>query len=338
MIAFNDGGTIVITPQGYYDYAGDTAEEYLNVRVGDEVSGISAYRERFYRPDLVVRALAGEPLPEGLPTLADVKPAPTVALVNAPTQIDSETLSLGLDITDRGGGIGDVPVHTSNGAAVSQTERGSPGAHAVAAAGAGRTIRLRLAPGSNEIRVIAFSADGSVHSNPASATVNARYSATRKPQMFALVVGIQDFENPRLALRYSIADATAVAEMLKAKAAPLFDKVNIELLTSRHDTSKNALSAAFLRYADLGAEDVFVFYVASHGTVEGDDLASREYFLIPSNVGSTTRLSASTRRNQPGGAETLDLEHSVDEKTTASRYVQCRSPGRCARTDHARPG
>ena len=30
---------------------------------------------------------------------------------------------------------------------------------------------------------------------------------------------------------------------------------------------------------------MFVFYVASHGTVTNEDLASREYFLIPSNVG-----------------------------------------------------
>ena len=73
LIAFRDGGILQITPQGYYDFEGDSAEEYLNVRAGDEVSGISAYREKFYRPDLVQLALSGGKLPASLPTLASVK-------------------------------------------------------------------------------------------------------------------------------------------------------------------------------------------------------------------------------------------------------------------------
>lgn len=43
--------------------------------------------------------------------------------------------------------------------------------------------------------------------------------------------------------------------------------------------------AALASYRGIAADDVFLFYVASHGTVEHEDLASREYFLIPSNVG-----------------------------------------------------
>ena len=147
---------------------------------------------------------------------------------------------------------------------------------------------MRLVPGSNSIQVIAFNADGSVHSNAAQAAVTAHYSPTGKPQLHALVVGIQDFANPEFDLRYSVADATAIAQTLQRKAAPLFDKVNVEQLITQKTTTKAALQTAFARYRKIDPNDVFLFYVASHGTVEGADLASRQYFLIPSNMNAAT--------------------------------------------------
>jgi WD40 repeat protein len=286
LIAFNDGAILSITPQGYYDFQGDTAEEYLNVRVGGAVSGISVYREKFYRPDLVQLALSGQKLPDTLPTLASVKPAPEVALVDVPAEVASATLDLHVRIADRGGGIGDVRAFV-NGSAVSEVK--GRALEVVPVAGVPtRTLRLRLVPGSNELRVIAFNSDGSVHSNPAQTTVTARYTPTAKPQLYALVVGIQDFANSSLDLRYSVADANAIAQLLQKKAAPLFDKVNVETLVTQKATTKSELLQAFERYRTIDPADVFLFYVASHGTVEGADLGSREYFLIPSNVNTIT--------------------------------------------------
>jgi WD40 repeat protein len=286
LIAFDDGSFLQITPQGYYDFQGDAAEEYVNVRVGDEVSGISAYREKFYRPDIVRHALSGEPLPATLPTLAAVKPAPDVAFIDAPAAVDAEALDVHVSIADRGGGIGEVRTFV-NGSAVSASA--GRALEVVAAAGVpSRTLHLRLVPGSNDIQVIAFNADGSVHSNPAKATVVAHYTTTHKPQLYALIVGIQDFDNTSLDLRYSVADATAIAQLLQKKAAPLFDKVNVEQLTTQKATTRSALEGAFAHYRSIDPADVFVFYVASHGTVYGPDLADREYFLISSNVSTVT--------------------------------------------------
>ena len=56
VIAFNGGGSLAITPQGYYDYQGSATEQNLLVRTGPglfDVTDIGAYRETFYRPDLV---------------------------------------------------------------------------------------------------------------------------------------------------------------------------------------------------------------------------------------------------------------------------------------------
>jgi uncharacterized caspase-like protein len=64
--------------------------------------------------------------------------------------------------------------------------------------------------------------------------------------------------------------------------------VNVEQLTTQKATTKAALESAFARYRTIAPGDVFVFYVASHGTVAGEDLGSRGYFLIPSNVNTIT--------------------------------------------------
>jgi len=286
LVAFRDDSILEITPQGYYDFRDDAAEESVNVRVGQSVSGISAYREKFYRPDLVRLALSGEKLPAALPTLAQVKPAPEVSLLEVPAQVESESLDLRVKIADRGGGIGEIRTFVNGSAVAEGTGRSI---EVVQAGGVpSRTIHLRLVPGSNDVAVIAFNADGSVHSNPAHAVVEARYSAPHAPQLYALVVGIQDFENARLDLKYSVADATAIAQLLQKRAAPLFGAVHIEQLVTSQATTKSAITSAFARYRSIEPGDVFVFYVASHGTVAGADLASRQYFLIPSNVDAIT--------------------------------------------------
>ena len=278
LIAFRDGSILRITPQGYYDFQGDTAEAYLNVRADGGVSGISAYREKFYRPDLVRLALNGRPLPQTLPTLASVRPAPDVAIVDAPAQIDANELDLHVRITEHGGGIGNIRVYV-NDSAVSETPGG-----ATAGGVQTRTIHLRLLPGRNDIQVIAFNADGSVHSNPAQSRVAAHYDPAGRPQLYALVVGIQDFDNTDITLRYSVADAKSIAQILAKKAAPLFSKVNVEQLITKPTTTKAALVNAFARYRTIEPSDVFLFYVATHGTVENAGLANAEFFLIPSNM------------------------------------------------------
>jgi hypothetical protein len=283
-VAFTDGGSLAITSAGYYDYQGPNAEQNLLVRSGPglfDVSAIAAYREKFYRPDFVRLALLGKQLPGSIGTLAGVKPAPQVSLLGVPAEVNGATLNLQVSVADRGGGIGEVRVFINGSAVADADGRGMQ--RAGGAGAAVRTLPLHLVPGSNDIRVIAFNADGSMHSAAAVAGVTANYR--HKPELHALVVGIDEFRNPDLRLRYSVADATAVAQMLQQRAAPLFGKVSVELLTTPASTTKDALIAAFGRYRGLAADDVFVFYVASHGTVEEDDLERRDYFLISSNVG-----------------------------------------------------
>jgi len=49
-----------VTPQGYYDGSPDGCK-HIAWRVGDKVFPVTRYEKKYHRPDLVVRALAGDP-------------------------------------------------------------------------------------------------------------------------------------------------------------------------------------------------------------------------------------------------------------------------------------
>jgi hypothetical protein len=288
-IAFDDDSVIAITPEGFYDYQGATAEQNLLVRTGPqlfEVTDVAAFREKFYRPDLVRQSLSGQALPASVAPLSSVRPAPAVSIGKVAAQIDGAALDLPVTLVDRGGGVGDVRV-SINGSAVSETK--SAGQQMAAAAGTvSKVIALQLVPGANLISVKAYNAGGSMLSEPATVSVSANYVVKRRLQLDALVVGIDRFRNPDLNLNYAVADATAVAQMLQRRAAPLFGQVNVELRVTPEKTTREALLSALAHYRTVPPDDVFLFYVASHGTVDDAEPASRNYYLIPSNIGLTS--------------------------------------------------
>lgn len=287
------GAWLVVLPSGHYMASGEDAERWVLVRHGPglfDVSDIGAYRERFHRPDRVLAALALQPLPAQLADIATVPPAPGVRLVDTPARIGGDELMLQVRLTDAGGGVGELRVFV-NGTVVAQAQGRDLGVAANAAPGELRRIPLKLAPGEHELQVVAFNAEGSMSSPPAVARVSADYTAVRKPRLHALVVGIEQFDNPRLQLRYAAADARAMAALLAQRAAPLFEQVNVELRVAPAETGREPLLAALARYRNLDPGDAFVLFVASHGVMVDAEADRREFVLLTSNVGSLSEAA-----------------------------------------------
>jgi len=308
LILFKDGSFLTIIPEGYYDATSPLAEEGLNVRVGDQVFGISAYREKFYRPDLVKLAISGRSVGQ-LARLDQVKPAPRVEFVDVLPRTNDRQISVKLRITDSGGGIGDVRLFV-NGSAVVQETRNLTVQRA-SAGGIVQSYTLRLVNGLNELKAVVFNAENSMQSNPATAEVSATLQAAR-PSLYGVVVGIQDFKNPRLKLSYSIADAKLFADTLRKLAPALYAKVDLKLLTTPEETSRENITKVMqgLR-GTVGPEDLFVFFVASHGTAEEGD-----YFLITSNVGSL-----STERLKSDALSQVDLKELMANISATKKLI-----------------
>lgn len=287
LISFDDGEWIAITPEGYYN-ASANGDRYLNVRAGNNVYGIENYREAFFRPDLVKIALAGGSLKD-FRKLAEIKQPPRVSIVQTAAASANEEFRLTLKLEEQGGGIGDLRLFLNGSAVLLDNARSLKVVQKDGSGASYRSYTLKLSPGSNSIRAVAFNADNSMQSNEAVHQVQASFAAIRKPTLHALVIGVQEFRNPKLQLKYAVADANLFATTLRSGASGLFEQVKITLLTSREATSRDALISALQGYQTLNPDDLFILYIASHGTVD-----EGEYFLITSNVGalSTQRLKS----------------------------------------------
>lgn len=280
MISFEDGEWLVTTPSGYYN-SSEKGDQYLDVTVGGRPYSISQLRESFFRPDLVKVALSGRALTQ-VRKMADIKPPPAVAIVDTPASVGNEETTVKVQVADQGGGIGDVRLYLNDSAIVLDRSR----SQAVASTPGGAQVfpyKVRLVAGTNRLRAIAFNADNSMQSANANHAIEARIAVAR-PSLHAIVIGINDYEDPRLSLRYPVADAQLVAATLRQQAPGLFETVDIVELTSRPQTTRQAITESLQRMSGrVRPDDLFVFFVASHGTVDDG-----EYFLITSNVGATS--------------------------------------------------
>jgi len=286
MIAFEDGEWIITTTNGYYT-SSPKGDQYLQVKVGGKEYSIEQLKESFYRPDLVKVALSGGSLRE-LKKIADIKPPPVVAIVDTPQRVEKNEIPVTLKITDAGGGIGDVRVYLNGSAVLLDSARGvkivSSNRNEIL-----KTYKLKLSPGVNSIRAVAFNADNTMQSTDAVQEIIAAYQSIGKPSLYALVIGINEYKNPKLQLNYAVADAKLFADTLKNVAPSLFEKMKIKTLSSKEETTRENVLKELKSMQALNPDDIFVLYVASHGTVDDG-----EYFLITSNVGSTSTARLKT--------------------------------------------
>jgi WD40 repeat protein len=305
-VSFTDGEWVTITPEGYYD-ASANGDKYLNVRIGNRVYGIESYRETFFRPDLVKLALSGQELKD-FKTLADIKLPPQVEILNAPSSAQQEEIDITVKLTDQGGGIGDVRLYLNETAVLVDGARGMKKISQDKTQT--RSYRIKLVGGANVIKAVAFNADNSMQSNAAMHTVVANLKL-KKPSMYVLAIGINEFKNPKLELRYAVADAKLFVEALKESAKELFEKIEVRLLTTKEETTKESIKAALEGMRGISPEDVFVFYVASHGIAE-----EGEYFLLTSNVGSV-----STNRLREDALTQAELKEMIANVGSTKKFI-----------------
>ncbi len=113
MIRFDNDEWITITPEGYF-VASQEGDRWVNVRMDGKVYGIDQFYDVFYRPDIVERALAGQPIaPLITVTLQDAlkQPPPQVALrLSEGTFTAGQKIRLDFRADTQGGGVGEVRV------------------------------------------------------------------------------------------------------------------------------------------------------------------------------------------------------------------------------------
>jgi hypothetical protein len=265
-----------VDPQGRFDASNGGDVQGLHWVVGNEPIALDQLKERYYEPGLLAKKLGfnKEPLRQ-VSAFSNPKLYPDVQLT-APTAANAK---LGIDLTNRGGGIGRVVVRI-NGHEITADARGksySLNAKALKLA-VDLTDDPRLKPGEkNVIQVEVYNAEGYLRSRGLEVIYEPSGEREVKPPHFwAVVAGVSKYRGGDIDLRYPAKDAEDFAQALQIAAGRLFgaDKVHLTLLTTsrkeaaRQPTRAN-LVAALQAARKARPGDVLVVYLAGHGVTHG---------------------------------------------------------------------
>ena len=262
-------GWLVTTPEGLFD--GNAAgREQVAYRIGDGLNVVPADRffKDFYYPGLLAAIWRGErPMPEVEigqslpPDLSIVSPA-TGPIADARVDVVAEAV-------DAGGGV-EGPFLYHNGTKVSCD---------VATDRSGDTLRttfrgVYLVEGENQLEVRAACADGSWESEPARVTVTYN-KPLQKPELHVLAVGLNDYADAGMDLRYAAPDASSIGALFAERGPALYADVHVHRLVDREATRQGIRDAVARIATEARAQDTFIAFLAGHGWMVGQ----RYYFL-----------------------------------------------------------
>lgn len=274
IIRGNNGKSITLTPEGFFDASSSDAEALTVVR-GLETYSIGQFYQKLYRPDLVQQKLAGDP--EGVVAAAAESLALDKLLLSGPPpkvlvrpQADPRegSLVLSASLEDLGGGYGRVEWRV-NGTTVGVSQTSS------ATTKIDLTKTLYLSQGHNVVEVVAYNKANTISSQPASLMFEVSDANTSGGSLYILSVGISDYYDSRLSLRFASVDANSIVDRLRSGAKGLFSDVHVNTLLDKDATFKN-LRTEFQTLSDIiKPQDTFILFIAGHGTAQ----QGRYYFL-----------------------------------------------------------
>ncbi len=302
----NNEDFVLILPDGRFDGTTQGIEKLLHFVVENESISLSQLKARYYEPNLWARLMgySEEKLRE-VPFFDKVALYPSIALELLPPTDDKSLLSIKLQ--NRGGGIGEVLVHingreviTDARTLVNQNPKNLENQSQLA-------IQINLQDKAlkryfqrytvNLVQVFARNAEGYLISraaeiiiNPADLSgskgklkeeledVSEKYSRDNQ-SLYVLSIGVQEYANPAINLRFSGKDAADMAKALEIAGKRLFedenkgkiDKVKITVIsslakeTNKKPTKENIIKA----FKDIAAKsqhnDVLLVYLSGHG-------------------------------------------------------------------------
>jgi WD40 repeat protein len=270
---------VLWTPEGFYNASAD-GESLIGYHLnqGDDKAGqfvsVQQLGKLFYRPDLITARLRGDEtaIQTALASIGDVRqvlagglPPKLELLSPAENQANNGVFELQLQASDQGGGVGTV-VYKVDGAVIDGRAAGIgiPGR-----APFGR--RFNLPTGDHVLEATIFDKNNQVASRSVKTVVHVAANAAAVT-LHVLAVGISNYRDHSLALKYAAQDALAVVEELRQRGAGLFDRVEISpTLLDKQATLANIEAAFATLKAKVQPQDVFVLYLAGHGkSVNGD--------------------------------------------------------------------
>jgi WD40 repeat protein len=312
MIGFDDGEWLVITGDGYYN-ASPKGDHYLSIGMGGEHYAVEQYYDVFYRPDIVAAKLRGEDIKDLITiTMKDaIKSPPPIVEIVPLKDTDSPKIKVCYSAKNTGGGIGEIRLFhngkliQSDGyyreiarSTADKTQLASLDSKAIyedmrsvsiqgkvdtistASKSKGNTFEdckdIDAVPGDNEVSVTAFNSTNTVQSYMKTVNFNSRIK-TEDTHLYILAVGIDQYKDNNVNLKYAVKDAKDLEEKLKTRSATLYKPENIHylLLTDREAAKTNIINKVNELSNTIKPQDSFILFVAGHGV-----LLQSQYYML----------------------------------------------------------
>ena len=136
------------------------------------------------------------------------------------------------------------------------------------------TTQIPLLQGENIIEAWCINQIG-VRSPKGRVTVYCKANLS-KPKLWILAIGITDYKEATLDLRYAKSDAEAIAKKFINQKGKLYSEVSVKMLLDKEATRENILESEREFLSQASAQDVVIIFLAGHAQV---DDRSDYYFL-----------------------------------------------------------
>ena len=278
---------VLWTPEGFFD-SSPNADSLIGYHLnhGPDHEGefvqVEQLKKLFYRPDLLAQRLkpgSDKPFETELArignvdALLDSAASPELASLS-PLESDSDgSFTLRLKIVNKSSGLGRV-VYRIDGAEIEGRPVGPlPGKDTLERV-------FDLPPGRHVLSTSIFDGSNRLESRSISNVVNVKQT-TQKPTLYVIAVGISNYRDHALnvGVKFAAADAVLVASRLKQQGSGLFRDVVTQVLDDAKASRDNIEKAFAEMAARIQPSDVFVLYLAGHGTA-----INGEYTFVPWNA------------------------------------------------------
>ncbi len=269
---------VAFTPEGLFDGT-EEGIEMIHYVDGMNIITLSALYEQYYTPNLLPIILKGGKFEKQEIAVDDLTPTPLVEITSPQdgTFAEQEVL-VKVVATDEGGGIDEVRLYL-NDKLVETTNRGfKPLVQNDSTKS--KFFKILLSNGENKIKAIAYN-DQRTASIPHEVRVKYK-GAEKHANLYMLIVGINDYKNPRYALNYALADANSFKESIEKGASEIYKSTEVTLITNPEATRSNILENLEKIKLKAKPEDVFIFYYAGHGVMSEE--AKPQFYMVPYDI------------------------------------------------------
>jgi hypothetical protein len=241
LMIFSEKEWLAITPSGYFNST-KNASKRVKVQINkNTLTNIDAYYETFYRPDIIESILINNKNEidyiNDVPKvkLSEIMPAPKIKIVKTESKIYKEELRITLKITpesiDEYGQIrlylDGVLIKTDNHRGLKTKQINNSDIY--------KEYTIKIPNGKHIIKALVYNKDNTMQSEAVTHSIISTYAIVTKPDIYAVVIGINEYNNPTISLKYAVADAKLFAETIRKKTKKLFNNVHIKLLISKKE-------------------------------------------------------------------------------------------------------